>query len=291
MKRILCVCLALFAVALFAVTASAETTGIESLAVNPYGNELSAGDTITWRLLSKKWFLFLPADVDAAAAKVYFTASDAVTVDGEALTSGESAGKLAEAGSHTVQCGEQSYPVVVMQSANIPAVYINLESHTLSWLQETKEHKDKAAIRIYEDGALTLDGALTQIKGRGNSTWQNPKKPYNIKFDKKTDLFGMGKAKKWSLLASFHENSLLRNPTAFTMAEMLGLHYTSQYRHVDLYINNEYQGNYILCESVEVGGNRVEINDLDSANEDANPDVDLESLPTVGTGANTSTSS
>ena len=41
------------------------------------------------------------------------------------------------------------------------------------------------------------------IKGRGNSTWDLPttKKPYNIKFEEKVDLFGFGKAKKWSLIA------------------------------------------------------------------------------------------
>ncbi len=34
-----------------------------------------------------------------------------------------------------------------------------------------------------------------KIKGRGNSTWSMPKKPYKLKFDQKIDLFGNGSAK------------------------------------------------------------------------------------------------
>ncbi|MGN1418983.1 MAG: CotH kinase family protein, partial [Acutalibacteraceae bacterium] len=125
-----------------------------------------------------------------------------------------------------------------------------------------------------------------QIKGRGNATWTADKKPYNIKFDKKTDLFGMGKAKKWTLLASYFDSSLLRNTVALGLADEIGLPYTSEVQAVDLYINGEYMGNYLVCESVEVGSERVDINDLDDANEEANPDIEIEDCSRGGTGVN-----
>lgn len=89
-----------------------------------------------------------------------------------------------------------------MQSANIPAMYIQTDE-SLDYIHADKGNKSSASIRTYENGEMTLDGQLKQIKGRGNSTWNYAKKPYNIKFDEKTSLMGMPKAKKWSMLASY----------------------------------------------------------------------------------------
>ena len=50
------------------------------------------------------------------------------------------------------------------------------------------------------------DGKI-EIKGRGNSTWGLPKKPYKIKLDSKTNLFSMGKNKHWVLLANYYDSS------------------------------------------------------------------------------------
>ena len=41
------------------------------------------------------------------------------------------------------------------------------------------------------------DRLAMSIKGRGNSTWRNPKKPYKIKLDEEADIFGLGANKHW----------------------------------------------------------------------------------------------
>ena len=286
MKRIILLCCVLAALFFFSVTGLAAGSGVTSFSVNPYGNASGANDTVDWCVNGSSHFLFLPANTKPEDSKVYFKASAAVTLDGTAIKSGDSAAALFEGQTHTLICDGKKTILTVLKSENIPAVYIKIKNHTLSWIEESKSNKDKADIRIYENGKLTVDVPLSQIKGRGNSTWTWPKKPYNIKFEDKIDLFGMGKAKKYSLLASYGEKTLLHNPCAFMLAERLGMYYTSKFKHIDLFINGEYRGNYILCESVEVGDNRVAIDDLDKANEEANPGVDLESLPVKGTGAN-----
>ncbi len=285
MKKLISLLLVLVLLSSFALFASAQGQGIEALKINPYGAEESSVDTVAWYGASGEYFLFLPADADLSAAKVYFSADAQVTLDGAPLVSGGAASAFT-AGAHTLACGAQTYPLTVCVSANIPAVYIATESGSLSYIHQNKENKEPGAIRIYENGQKTLDKELKQIKGRGNSTWNYPKKPYNIKFDKKTSPLGMSKAKKWTLLANYFDYSLLHTAASYYFAEGFGLPYTSEYRHVDLYINGNYMGNYFLCESVEIGENRVEINDLEKANEEANPDVDLETLPLKGTGDN-----
>jgi hypothetical protein len=98
-----------------------------------------------------------------------------------------------------------------------------------------------------------------QIRGRGNITWGYDKKPYQIKFEKKTDLLGMGKAKKWVLLANANDYSLLRNQIFLDLSQDMDLDYSSQIEPVDLFIDGEYKGSYSLCTKPEVGENRVEI--------------------------------
>ncbi len=278
--------LALLLLAFCAVPAFAADGGITVLQINPYGGDEADIDTVKWFASSGKYFLFLPADTDLSAAKVYFTASNDVTLDGAPVVSGESAAAFTE-GEHTLVCGSRSYPLTVMLSANIPAVYLTTESGSLDYIHASKENKEPGSIRVYENGVKTTDSALKQIKGRGNWTWTYyAKKPYNIKYDKKTSLLGMPKAKKWTMLANWVDPASLHNPFAWCFAEKFGLPYTSEYRHADVYINGEYKGIYTICESVEVADNRVEINDLEKANENANPGVDLDTLPNVGTGEN-----
>lgn len=260
-------------------------TGIEALSINPYGGAEDEIDTLSWYAASGMYFLFLPADTELSEAKVYFTASGEVKLDGSPLVSGGPATAFT-VGEHTLKSGNATYKLRVIESAEIPSVFIETASGSLDYIHANKNNKEAADIRIYENGEMTLDSALKQMKGRGNATWTSVKKPYNIKFDKKTNLFGLGKAKKWTLLASYSDPSLIRNAFGWYFAEQFGLEYTSGYQHVDLYVNGNYLGNYIICESVEIGDQRVNINDLEDDNETANGDLDLETLPQKGTGAN-----
>ena len=285
MKKTISIILAALMLLFLALPASAADAGIEALKINPYGGGENDIDTVSWFVSSGKYFLFLPADIDLSAAKVYFSAPDAVTLDGAPVASGDSAAAFT-AGAHSLACGGRTYPLTVMRSSSLPAIFIETQSGSLDYLLANKENKEAGTIRVYENGVRTLDKELKQIKGRGNSTWfECPKKPFNIKFDKKTALLGMPKAKKWSLLANFKDNTGIKTPAGLALGREMDIPYTSECRNADLYMNGEYYGNFSVCESVEVGENRVEIADLDKLNEDANPGVDIEALPRGGTGA------
>ena len=98
-----------------------------------------------------------------------------------------------------------------------------------------------------------------QIKIRGNSTSSGEKQPYNIKFEKKQDLFGFGKSKKWYLLANMYDKTQLRNKLAFDLADDIGMAYVQNSTFVELFLNGEYRGVYQLCESIGIGESRVDI--------------------------------
>lgn len=61
----------------------------------------------------------------------------------------------------------------------------------------------------------------------------------------------MPKAKTWILLANHADPSLLRNTLAYDLAAAFGLPGSPDSRFVDLTINGEYLGNYLITEKVE----------------------------------------
>ena len=110
------------------------------------------------------------------------------------------------------------------------------------------------------------DGKL-QIKGRGNTSWNWPKKPYRIKLDKKADLFGMGANKNWVLISNYLDECFLRNKTAYDLSGELGLEYMDS-TWCDVVFNGEYVGNYLLCEHIRIDETRVDIFDWESEAKD-----------------------
>lgn len=87
---------------------------------------------------------------------------------------------------------------------------------------------------------MTLGSA--SMKGRGNSTWGYPKKPYNIKLGSKAKLFGMEKAKNWCLIANYIDLSLMRNQIAYNLGADIGMNMSPDCRNIDLYVNRRIQG-------------------------------------------------
>lgn len=111
-----------------------------------------------------------------------------------------------------------------------------------------------------KDGEFeTIVDEGSKIKIRGNSTSTGAKSPYNIKFSSKTDVLGMGENKKWCLLANCFDPTLLRNLLVFDFSDEIGVPYTPDYRVVDVYVNTEFRGSYLLTDAVQVSLTRVDI--------------------------------
>lgn len=107
---------------------------------------------------------------------------------------------------------------------------------------------------------ILLPSQSMGIRLRGNSTLEAPKKAFRIKFDEKVSLFGLPKAKSWVLLANYFDKSNVRNYLAYLMANKLSnLDFQPSSIFVDVYINQEYQGLYLLTEQMQAGKGRVDI--------------------------------
>jgi len=112
------------------------------------------------------------------------------------------------------------------------------------------------------DEDFEFNNVLAGIRGRGNTTWGYDKKPYRIKFDKKQDLFGWDKNKSWVLLALYQDFSGIKDFTAFNLASAIGEDgsaFVPHARHVELYLNGEYQGLYLLTDQVQENKGRTDV--------------------------------
>jgi len=124
-----------------------------------------------------------------------------------------------------------------------------------------KEKYLKATLRI--DGKTFYPNfeASTEIRGRGNSTWGQPKKPYRLRLTTKASILGLPEARNWVLLANFLDPSLMCNAVAMRIGRDLQVPFTNDIIPVDVSINGTYRGSYVLTQHLEVASNRINITD------------------------------
>lgn len=165
---------------------------------------------------------------------------------------------------YTVKSMQYDIPVVFVSSP----VKISNITHD-DWVKNVSvsifDCKDCSVTYLGVDAGAT-ETNVNQIKGRGNTTWTNyPKKPYTFKLASKAKVLGMKKAKRWNLLANYVDASGIRNDIALQLGRVSeGLDWTPDGRFVELILNGKYNGNYYLCEHVQIDGNRIDIEAYDS---------------------------
>lgn len=162
----------------------------------------------------------------------------------------------------TIASGSRSkdYTVYVHSYTGLPIIWIETVGR-----QEiiSKEEYLKASFKLQENvitrgaGDVLIDSVL--IKGRGNTTWGMPKKPYRLKFDKKQSLLGEPMDKSWVLLSNYADKTMLRVYTAFYMGYISNLDYTPKSHFAELILNGQYNGTYLVCDKIKISADRVNV--------------------------------
>ena len=148
------------------------------------------------------------------------------------------------------------------QPTNIPLIVVNTEGKID--LKNKKSQTD-CNIIIINSGKITTKQTGT-IRIRGNSSKDLEKKSYQLDFNEKVSVLDMpAKAKKWGLLANHMDKSLIRNLVAYKISSLLGQKYVAACRSIDLIVDGSFDGNYIICDKIEKGEGRVELDTLDES--------------------------
>ena len=147
--------------------------------------------------------------------------------------------------------------------AEVPTIYI-----------KTADGRDINSKTVFKDAEIRIDGhgifpsmetTPVQIKGRGNSSWSWPKKPYRMKFAESVKPLGMTKGKSWVLLSNYQTGSMMSNAIGMKAANLMKASAANHIIPVDLYLNGQYQGSYNFTEKVGFSNNSVDLEDESAA--------------------------
>lgn len=318
MKKILALLLAILMLAVpfasmtvFAddtVTQSQPSDDIMNGIYGLYAHAVSdSSDTQAWQMWQTKHdelfyevnptvrYFFLPSSVKSNKVDIYNNYSQSVTVNGTEIPAYRTAAVSFETGvKYEVKAPGENCSLVFMTSSAEAAVYVNnsnADGNGMSLIQYLNMDKSNSATA--EGAIVDADGsidntAIKKIKGRGNTTWGKPKKPYNITYTDNVSVAGMHKSKKYSLLANYQDDSLSRNRFLYDLSDAVDIPYASDSRYVDFYSNGYYWGSYQMAEKIEAGKNNV-VNDIDDTaylNADGTVNADFPFLCEVDAGAN-----
>ena len=153
-----------------------------------------------------------------------------------------------------------SVPSGMASRTGLPVVYVDTEGGKAI---TSKTDYLSATLSILGDGGYEgLAPVSCQVRGRGNTTWSWPKKPYLIKLDEKEHIFGMHKHKRWVLLANILDRTLMRNLVSMKVSSMTSLDWTPGCVPVELVLNGAHVGSYLLIEQVRVDNHRVAVTEM-----------------------------
>lgn len=191
--------------------------------------EISSGSSkekITcWQSDSGESYFFLPSYGELNEARFRVGGKGTLALDGTVLTDGMSCGGLVPDKPYNLTngAGDSMGSVTFVRSGNVAAIYLDVASGSMDYIHEDLDHSESGRIRVYKaDGSPDYSGRVKSIGGRGQSTWAAAKKPYSMTLSDRADLLGMGKAKKWILLANAYDSSHLRNKMFWTLPPQLG---------------------------------------------------------------------
>ncbi|MEP7321472.1 MAG: CotH kinase family protein [Saprospiraceae bacterium] len=163
--------------------------------------------------------------------------------------------------------GQVDQPVV---QSNIPLIAITTINN-----QVIKDDGNKitALMRVINRGSGLLnqlsDSATDyygnigiEIRGASSSTF--PQKSFNLETrdtsgkNKSVKLLGMPKENDWALITNYNDKTLMRNTITHQLFRSMG-HYAPASRYCEVFINNEYQGIYLLMEKIKQDSSRVKV--------------------------------
>lgn len=156
--------------------------------------------------------------------------------------------------------GQYVADLLFYRSANVATLFIETASGGMERIHEDKNYSEPAIATIVSDqGEIECYDCNALLEGRGNATWSYEKRPYLIKLSTEKGLFGMNAATKWVLLANAQDETNLNNKLALDLAKNVDFYWSPDCVYIDLYLNGEYNGLYLLTEKVETGESRLNI--------------------------------
>lgn len=207
-------------------------------------------------------YFLLPSSTDIDSQTISFDESKyKISVNGKKMRSGEILSKCIVAGEETEATIQVRFggciasSLTVILSENIPSVFISTESGNMDAIKADKNIKEPGRMAcILPNGNNELNVDFDYIKARGRSSFSTTeKKSYRVKFDKEVKLLDLNISDEILFIGNSFDSSKMRNYIAYEIAKKTGAPYTVNTEYVDLYLNGEYAGNYLVTDKMKDG--------------------------------------
>lgn len=163
------------------------------------------------------------------------------------------------------------------QITNLPTLSIHVQDNVMP--QYRGVDFESQSVLIYEGGKMLQEYPIL-FRVRGNYSATHDNKAFRLKYnDGKSHHVMKGghnespvKAKKWVLINSYRDKTLMRNPVAWAMSKRGEMKWTPWSQVVDLVVNGDYHGTYTIADHVDVHEGRLEITEMSET------DIDKETI-------------
>ena len=222
----------------------------------------SAKDTVTISLYqaeNNQCYVFLPSYAKMETVKIDMKSNSAITIGDTAVYDGMSCDNFILDEKYLFRVNNRTdMTLTFCQSANVATMYINTATGSMERVHNDKEYEEPSSmLLVTKDGKTSSFDTNSHLKGRGNSTWNQEKKPYLLKLSSSEPLLGMSPSNEWVLLANAFDVSNLRNKLIHDFARQTVLSWTPRCEFVDLYLNGSYNGLYLLAERIETNSEQL----------------------------------
>ena len=253
--------------------------------------------------------IYLPASASDTEVILYSTYTTDVTVNGVTIAPGEFEVVPYTEGTAYTCSGATTQTVKIYKTDAEASLFVNAADgmtakydgsdtkvdkdatfDIMSFFQSgTKNQEIAKAGGAVADANGVIDEQVKKMKGRGNTTWSESKKPFNITFKNAVSVDDMLAGTKWSLLANAKDASLLRNRLVYDMANEVDMTYACDSRFVDFFVSGRYIGSYQLTQKIEMGAGTV-MPDLTEPDEDNPPTSNFDFILELDTSTNADSS-
>lgn len=201
---------------------------------------------------------FLPAH--CSRTQITFRKAGQGASDEAILKDGDDLSGVEPEKAYRIKTDGVEYDLHFWQADDVPTLYLNTRSGNMEHIHADKKNREAASIRLYkQDGTLDYANDVCTVKGRGNATWNCRKKPYNLILQTAAELLGMDSGTQWILLANAFDRSGLFNVLAFDLAEKTELGWTPEHAYVEVYLNGEYNGLYLLTQKIDTSQEQLQL--------------------------------
>ena len=224
-----------------------------------------------------EYFIVLPSGYYANGFEVQLVYSDklySLIIDGQIYKNGDVWREALKEAKHQIKIVDifgnihMEKNLQILVSEGLPSVLVTIEAKEELYSEKeyaNKQYVEKGDILVLnENGEIVLEDTMERFKVRGNLTSELAKKPFTFTLSMSESLCGMYSSKYWNLLANATDYSHIRNKLMLDWANELSERYTPSGEYVDLFVNGEYQGLYLLTETMEISEDRVNC-DIDNS--------------------------